>query len=199
MLAASNAAASTAPMQCFSLERLNTPTGPILIVTDSEHCVRALDWENHGQRMHALLRRHYGANTLRLCEVQGPSAARLSLEAYFEGDLQALTDLAVAPNGTDFQRTVWDALRLIPVGHTVSYGTLAARIGRPKAMRAVGLANGSNPIPIIIPCHRVIGADGSLTGFGGGLDRKRWLLLHEAGSHALENSSLQGQLRFNVA
>ena len=100
--------------------------------------------------------------------------------------MDALTDLPVVTNGTDFQRTVWDALRRIPIGHTVSYGALALRIGRPKATRAVGLANGANPVPIIVPCHRVIGANGSLTGFGGGLDRKRWLLTHEARtSHAV--------------
>ncbi len=84
--------------------------------------------------------------------------------------------------GTPFQRDVWAALREIPVGKTLSYGALAAKIGRPKAVRAVGLANGANPIGIVVPCHRVIGADSSLTGYGGGLDRKRWLLNHE-GAH----------------
>ena len=186
MLAASNAKAIAAPMPIFSVERLNTPTGPILIVTDNEQCVRAVDWEDHEQRLQILLRPHYGDNSIRLRETKCPSAVRLSLQAYFEGDMGALTDLRVVTNGTDFQRTVWDALRCIPVGHTVSYGALAVRIGRPKATRAVGLANGANPIPIIVPCHRVIGANGSLTGFGGGLDRKRWLLTHEArASHAV--------------
>jgi methylated-DNA-[protein]-cysteine S-methyltransferase len=179
MLAASNAKANR-PVQIFSVERLNTPTGPILIVTDDEQRTRAVDWDDHEQRLQILLRRHYGDNSIQLREAKCPSAVRLSLQAYFEGDLGALTDLRVVTNGTDFQRTVWDALRCIPVGHTVSYGALAVRIGRPKATRAVGLANGANPIPIIVPCHRVIGANGSLTGFGGGLDRKRWLLAHEA-------------------
>ena len=81
--------------------------------------------------------------------------------------------------GTDFQRSVWDALRTIPAGETLSYAALAERVGRPTAVRAVGLANGTNPIAVIVPCHRVIGSDSSLTGYGGGLDRKRWLLEHE--------------------
>ena len=101
------------------------------------------------------------------------------LRAFFAGDLREF-DLALAYTGTDFQRRVWTALRAIPYGETISYGEQARRIGRPTAPRAVGAANGCNPIAIIIPCHRVIGADGSLTGFGGGLDRKRWLLSHEA-------------------
>ena len=81
--------------------------------------------------------------------------------------------------GTPFQRAVWAALRRIPAGETLSYGQLAAQIGKPKAVRAVGLANGSNPVGVVVPCHRVIGADGSLTGYGGGLPRKLWLLEHE--------------------
>jgi methylated-DNA-[protein]-cysteine S-methyltransferase len=125
------------------------------------------------------LERHYRANELSLRETSRPTAARLALEAYFEGDINAVANAPTATNGTDFQRMVWDELRRIPVGQTVSYGGLAAAIGRPKAVRAVGLANGANPIAIFVPCHRVIGADHSLTGYGGGLNRKRWLLQHE--------------------
>ena len=102
------------------------------------------------------------------------------LEAYFAGALRRF-DLPLAPEGTPFQREVWSALTAIPYGETVSYGELARRLGRPAASRAVGAANGQNPIPIVIPCHRVIGADGSLTGFGGGLAIKRRLLDLEAG------------------
>ena len=102
--------------------------------------------------------------------------------AYFKGDLTAIDGLKVANGGTDFQRAVWKALRAIPAGGTITYGALAARLGRPKAARAVGLANGANPIAIVVPCHRVVGADGSLTGYGGGMARKQWLLAHEAGS-----------------
>jgi methylated-DNA-[protein]-cysteine S-methyltransferase len=102
------------------------------------------------------------------------------LRAYFAGDLRDF-DLPLSLSGTEFQRRVWTALRGIPYGETISYGELARRIGRPSASRAVGAANGCNPISIIVPCHRVIGADGTLTGYGGGLDRKRWLLGHEQG------------------
>jgi methylated-DNA-[protein]-cysteine S-methyltransferase len=108
------------------------------------------------------------------------AAAGEQLDAYFTGDLTEF-DLPLAPGGTPFQQRVWAALVDIPFGETVSYGSLAVRLGRPGAARAVGLANGSNPISIIIPCHRVIGSDGRLTGYGGGIDRKAWLLDHEAG------------------
>src|SRR5258706_8590649 len=140
-------------VQTFALERLDTPTGGMLIVTDAEHRLRALDWQDHEPRMLRLLRRHYGADAIRLCEAARPSAARRALEAYFAGDLDAFAGQPTATNGTDFQRAVWDALRRIPTGHTLSYGALAARIGRPTAMRAVGLANGANPTPIAGPCH----------------------------------------------
>jgi methylated-DNA-[protein]-cysteine S-methyltransferase len=165
--------------QIFFLECLNTPTGMMSIVTDDEDRLRAVDWEDHETRMQTLLQRHYGANTFSLRQAPRPSIGRRALENYFAGDLDAVTRLPTLTNGTDFQRDVWDALRRIPVGQTRSYGELAAKIGRPAAVRAVGLANGCNPIAIFVPCHRVIGADGSLTGFGGGLDRKRWLLTHE--------------------
>ena len=98
---------------------------------------------------------------------------------YFDGELQALDAVACDPGGTPFQSRVWTALRTIPVGTTWSYGELARRLGDPKAVRAVGFANGSNPIAVAVPCHRVIGSDGTLVGYGGGLERKRWLLAHE--------------------
>lgn len=107
--------------------------------------------------------------------------ARRQLDAYFAGKLKAF-DLPLAPHGTEFQRRVWDALLKIPYGVTRSYGQQATAIGSPKAMRAVGLANGRNPIAIIIPCHRVIGSNGSLTGYGGGMERKRLLLDLEQGA-----------------
>ena len=108
-----------------------------------------------------------------------PGGVSSALKAYFDGELTAIDGLAVCADGTPFQQTVWRALRDIPCGQTISYSTLARRIGRPTAVRAVGLANGSNPVGIVVPCHRVIGANGTLTGYGGGLDRKRWLLAHE--------------------
>ncbi len=166
-------------MPTFSFERLDTPTGPMLIVTDDKDRLRVLDWEDHDERMKRLLQRHYGGEAIQLRERKSPSSARRALEAYFIGDINAVTGLAIATNGTDFQRSVWEALRRIPAGRTISYGVLANWIGRPTATRAVGLANGANPIAIVVPCHRVIGANATLTGYGGGLERKRWLLAHE--------------------
>lgn len=110
-------------------------------------------------------------------------AAVRQLAEYFAGERRAF-DLALDPHGTEFQRSVWQLLGAIPYGETVSYGELARRIGNPRASRAVGLANGSNPLPIVVPCHRVIGSDGSLTGFGGGLDAKRRLLALEGAACA---------------
>ncbi len=162
----------------FRLERLGTPTGTMLLVTDDEGCIRALDWQDCEQRMQALLHRHYGAGALR--DRPRPSPAGRALTAYFDGDLAVLAGLPTATNGGVFQRLVWDALRCIPAGETVSYGRLASGIGRPTAARAVGLANGANPVAIVVPCHRVVGADASLTGYAGGIERKRWLLAHEA-------------------
>jgi len=107
-----------------------------------------------------------------------PSVAAV-LRRYFDGDIHAIDTIGVELNGTPFQKDVWTALRRISAGTTISYSTLARRIGHSSAVRAVGTANGANPVAIVVPCHRVIGADGSLTGYGGGLDRKRWLLSHE--------------------
>jgi methylated-DNA-[protein]-cysteine S-methyltransferase len=167
------------PALTFQLERVDTPTGLMLIATDDQGRLRAADWEDHQDRMFRLFQRRYGANAVTLVETQNASRARRALEAYFEGDLESIAEPLVAASGTPFQSEVWTALRLIPTGTTLTYGALAAQLGRPKAMRAVGLANGANPIAIFVPCHRVIGADASLTGYGGGIARKRWLLAHE--------------------
>lgn len=114
-----------------------------------------------------------------------PAGAASALRAYFAGDLDVLDRIEVELNGTAFQRRVWDALRGVPAGTACSYGELARRIGAPSAVRAVGAANGANPVAIIVPCHRIVGADGTLTGYGGGLNRKRWLLEHEAAQRGL--------------
>ena len=159
--------------------------GDILIVTDEQERVRAVDFSDDADRMERLLHRHYGTDDVITREARTPSAARRALERYFAGDLRAIDKLRVETAGTPFQREVWTALRGIPAGQTSSYRGLAARIGRPNAIRAVGLANGSNPIAIVVPCHRVIGANGSLTGYGGGLERKRWLLEHEGAELSL--------------
>jgi methylated-DNA-[protein]-cysteine S-methyltransferase len=166
-------------VQIFSLETIDTPTGRMRIITDDEGRLRSVDWDDHEARMMKLLERHCGANSFSLRETPPTSAGARALAAYFDGDISAVADLPTRTQGTEFQRKVWEALRTIPAGFSISYGSLAARIGRPGASRAVGLANGANPIAIVVPCHRVIGADASLTGYGGGLERKRWLLAHE--------------------
>jgi methylated-DNA-[protein]-cysteine S-methyltransferase len=163
----------------FFIERVPTPTGTMLLVTDEQDVLRALDWEDYEPRMHRLLRLHYGEGRTRLEANPQTSTARRALEAYYAGTLSVLDTVRVQTGGTAFQREVWAALRTIPAGTTTTYGRLAAQLGRPKAMRAVGMANGANPIGIVVPCHRVIGADASLTGYGGGIARKRWLLAHE--------------------
>ena len=161
------------------LERIPSPIGTVLLMTDEAGAVRLLDFADYEARMARLLRRHYGEGGWTVRETAAPTGARKALEAYFDGQIDAIDSLPTATGGTAFQRQVWAALRTIPAGTTWSYGALADRIGRPKAVRAAGLANGANPIGVIVPCHRVIGADGSLTGYGGGLPRKRWLLAHE--------------------
>jgi methylated-DNA-[protein]-cysteine S-methyltransferase len=125
-------------------------------------------------RLTGLYLRHDGTGQV------GPfDTVREQLDAYFAGELETF-DLPLAPHGTEFQLRVWDELTTIPFGETISYIELARRLGDPKLVRAVGTANGRNPLSIIVPCHRVIGADGTLVGYGGGLERKRWLLDHEA-------------------
>jgi methylated-DNA-[protein]-cysteine S-methyltransferase len=131
--------------------------------------------------MRRLLRIRYGAegNAFVVEHREAPGAIGQALNEYFGGDLTAIDAVPVATAGSSFQRNVWSALRKIRAGTTLSYGGLAQELGCPKSVRAVGLANAANPIAIVVPCHRVIGADGSLTGYGGGIDRKRWLLTHE--------------------
>lgn len=163
----------------FSIDRIDTPIGEMLIVADREGNLRALDWTEHEERMRRLLQLQYGANGCTLEPVQNPNGLARSIERYFAGELSAVDSLPVQTAGTPFQQKVWRALRTIPCGATISYGALAQRIGQPTAVRAVGLANGSNPVGIVVPCHRVIGSNGSLTGYGGGIERKRWLLEHE--------------------
>lgn len=161
----------------LTLDRLATPVGEMLVVTDADGAVRALDFAGYEPRMMRLLARHWGP--VDLTPGRAPERVRAAIAAYFAGDLTALDGLEVKTNGTAFQREVWAALRRIPAGTTVSYGGLAQAIGRPKAVRAVGLANGGNPVGVIVPCHRVIGANGTLTGYAGGVERKRALLEHE--------------------
>jgi methylated-DNA-[protein]-cysteine S-methyltransferase len=162
-------------MELFQHE-FDSPVGLVYVVSDGTN-LRVVEFEGHEDRWQRQLARYYEDYTLHTMAKPNDAIARL--KDYFAGDLHAVDDLSVATNGTAFQQQVWAALRTIPTGTTVSYGTIAARIGRPTAFRAVGLANGSNPVAIVVPCHRVIGSDNSLTGYGGGLERKQWLLRHE--------------------
>ena len=172
-----NRCVSARETERFAVDRLKTPIGTALLVTDRDGALRALDWEDYEPRMKELLRRHYGAFVL--TNGRAPQAIRAALSAYFDGDLGGLGAITWRVAGTPFQRKVWTALSKIPVGTTLSYGALASRLKMPRAVRAVGHANGANPISVVVPCHRLIGADGSLVKYGGGLDRKRWLLRHE--------------------
>jgi len=143
-----------------------SPVGPLLLAGDS-NALRLVSFES--SKHAAPPRPDWNQNGAAFAEVIR------QLQAYFRGELEEF-DVPLAMEGTEFQIRVWNALRTIPYGETISYAQLARRVGNPKAVRAVGLANGSNPIPIIVPCHRVIGSDGSLTGFGGGLSTKKKLL-----------------------
>jgi methylated-DNA-[protein]-cysteine S-methyltransferase len=165
-------------LQLF-VDRVNTPIGELLLVSDNAGKLRAVDWTDYESRMLRLLRLHYGKNGFKLEPAYNPHGLTDAIKRYFAGDVDAIGDIPVETVGTAFQRSVWNELRRIPSGAAISYGRLAERIARPKAVRAVGLANGANPIGIVVPCHRVIGSNGSLTGYGGGLERKRWLLEHE--------------------
>ena len=165
------------------LEHRASPLCPLMIVTDDDGILRALEFGDEEDRLRRHLRAHYGKYQLE--EGAAPKNITLAVDAYFKGDLERIDELPTATGGTAFQREVWKALRTIPAGTTMSYGQLAANIGHDGASRAVGAANGSNPIAIVVPCHRVIGANGTLTGYGGGLPRKKWLLEHEARFAAL--------------
>jgi methylated-DNA-[protein]-cysteine S-methyltransferase len=152
-----------------------SPVGP-LTVAERAGRVCLLHFGADGPDVDTYLQRWYPDDE----RVRRPiDSIRGVLQKYFAGDCGALDAVAVELNGTPFQRKVWEALRSIPAGSTLSYTDLARRIGEPRAVRAVGAANGANPVAVIVPCHRVIGTNGTLTGYGGGLDRKQWLLAHE--------------------
>lgn len=171
---------------CLLCDELDSPLGRMVVITELTGALRLIAWLEEHPKLEPVLRGYLDSPRYRLRAAENPGGATRALCDYFQGDLAALTRLDVAESGTPFQRQVWRALRDIPRGTTVSYGALARRIGQPRAVRAVGLANGQNPINLVVPCHRVIGADGSLTGYGGGLRRKRWLLAHERALPELE-------------
>ncbi len=161
----------------LTLDRLETPIGIAQFATDTDGYLRSFDWVDYADRQFKLLRRYNGEVTL--TPGAAPAAIRQAVVAYFDGDLHVLGRIPWRSPGSDFQLKCWNALRAIPAGEIATYGAQAMKIGRPTAMRAVGHANNSNPVALIVPCHRVIGANGSLTGYACGLWRKRWLLRHE--------------------
>ena len=161
------------------MDRIHTPIGEMLVVADEDGNLRATEWIGYEDRLDRLLRAHYRGRDLRLMSSRNLNGLTDRIRRYFRGELEAIDGLPVQTSGTLFQREVWRALREIPCGKTTTYARLAERIGSPTAVRAVGLANGSNPVGVVVPCHRVIGSNGSLTGYAGGIDRKRWLLEHE--------------------
>ena len=166
--------------ETFTRATLASPVGTLLLILDGAALV-ALDFEGFEARMARLLKRRFPGAVLKDGPVPKPVAT--ALNAYFKGDHRAVDSLDVRLGGTAFQQMVWAALRAIPAGRTLAYGGLAEAIGKPTARRAVGMANGLNPVAIVIPCHRVIGADGSLTGYAGGLPRKTFLLKHEGAAY----------------
>ncbi len=167
-------------MKTLSIDRIDSPIGTILLVVD-ENKLCSLDYEEYEQRMMTLLKRRYGS--VQLLPQSDPEGFSTRVRNYLEGNYNALDNIAVSTGGTLFQQQVWNALRTIPVGTTVTYGELAAQVGKPTAYRAVGATNALNPIAIVLPCHRVVGANAALTGYAGGLERKRWLLEHEGCTH----------------
>lgn len=159
------------------LDRASSPLGELLLVSDADGRLRALDFHDGEARMLRLLRLHYGPAPLEAGAA--PAAVRQALASYFDGDLSALSAIDWTTAGTAFQKAVWRALAAVAPGATWTYSALAEQLGRPTAVRAVGAANGANPLSIVVPCHRLVGAGGALTGYAGGLSRKAWLLAHE--------------------
>jgi methylated-DNA-[protein]-cysteine S-methyltransferase len=163
----------------FLVDRVSTPIGKMMIAADGEGNLRTALFAEDEEIVRRYMRLQCGARGFTLEPAENPCGLSESITRYFAGELDAIDRIPVETGGTPFQREVWQALREIPCGTTTSYGKLAERIGRPAAVRAVGLANGANPVAVVVPCHRVIGSNGSLTGYGGGVERKRWLLDHE--------------------
>jgi methylated-DNA-[protein]-cysteine S-methyltransferase len=158
------------------IDRISSPLGSLLVISDGERLC-ALDYADYEQRMLKLLRARY--EEMRFQNARNPGGVRRLIHAYLAGDVACIDSIPVNTGGTSFQQKVWQALRAIPPGTVLTYGQLAVRLGRPAAYRAVGMTNALNPIAIVVPCHRLVGANGALTGYAGGLERKRWLLAHE--------------------
>jgi methylated-DNA-[protein]-cysteine S-methyltransferase len=158
----------------FLIDRIPSPIGMILLVSDGKSLC-SLDFADYEKRMIRLLQKRY--ESVELVEAINPQGFSSKVRAYLSGDYHSVDDIPVSAGGTAFQQQVWQGLQTIPVGTT--YGELATKLGKPTAARAVGMANSLNPVGIVVPCHRVIGAKAKLTGYAGGLERKQWLLKHE--------------------
>lgn len=163
----------------LSIDRVPTPIGALMIAVDGSGNLRVALFSDEEEVVRRQLRLHYSEDGFSLAPSRNPCGLSETITRYFAGDVAAIEAIAVETGGTPFQKEVWRALRGIPCGTTTSYGKLARQIGHPAAVRAVGAANGANPVAVVVPCHRVIGSNGSLTGYGGGVERKRWLLDHE--------------------
>jgi methylated-DNA-[protein]-cysteine S-methyltransferase len=160
----------------FFIDRIPSPIGIILLVSDGKSLC-SLDFADYEARMMGLLQKRY--ESVEFVDTIDPQGFSSKIRAYLDGDYGSLDDITVNTGGTSFQQLVWQELRTILVGTTLSYGQLATKLGKPTASRAVGMANSLNPVAIVVPCHRVIGAKAKLTGYAGGLERKQWLLEHE--------------------
>ena len=171
--------ASSSPSLLIS-GTIDTPIGPLTLIADEAGMLHMAEFSHCLDRMERWLGRRLGKDRAKLEAGNVPGSVEDAFAAYFGGDVGAIRGLAVWLTGTAFQNEVWTALRDIRPGETFSYGMFADGLGRPQSARAVGHANGANPLSIVVPCHRLVGADGALTNYGGGIERKRWLLDHEA-------------------
>lgn len=164
----------------LAIETIETPIGAMLLAACPDGFLRAADFADCEARLVGLLKRRLGKAAFSLEAGKVSADITKAMGAYFAGEIAAIDRIALKTDGTAFQQTVWHGLRDIAPGSPLAYGRMAERLGRPQSARAVGHANGANPFCVIIPCHRLVGADGALTGYSGGTNRKRWLLDHEA-------------------
>lgn len=168
-------------MKMLDFARVESPVGPLALFADGDALLAcAFDPRGSLDDVRPWLARKLGEHDVR--DRRDPAGAATRLKRYFRGDLHAIDDQPLTLHGTPFQERVWKGLTRIPVGRTLGYAAFARKLGVPNAFRAVGAANGANPIAVFVPCHRVLAADGTLHGYGGGLDKKRWLLEHEGAS-----------------
>lgn len=166
--------------QALCVGSIETPIGALIVAADSDGVIWAADFIDHEDRFIRLLERRFGRFTYSLSPGSVAEEISSAMATYFTGDFEPMRRLRLQTGGTPFQQSVWQSLRDIPSGVPTNYASLATQLGRSNAARAVGHANASNPFNIIVPCHRLVGANGDLTGYAGGLERKRWLLDHEA-------------------